>query len=166
MRKFLKNFAIALVSIELIFAPMVAQTESAYALEADQPRVVFETHPLKEVEYPLTREEIELVAQVTMAESEGEPEEAQRLVIDTILNRVDSDRFPDTVEKVIYGKNQFSVMWNGRFERCSVKEKFVDMVEEELLERTNSDVLYFRASYYHDFGRPVVAYGNSYFSTY
>ena len=161
MRKFLKNLAIALVSIELIFAPMVAQTESAYALEADKPRVVFETHPLKEVEYPLTREEIELVAQVTMAEAEGEPEEAQRLVIDTILNRVDSDRFPDTVEKVVYGKNQFSVMW-----RCSVKEKFVDMVEEELLERTNSDVLYFRASYYHDFGRPVVAYGNSYFSTY
>ena len=97
MRKFLKNLAIALVSIELIFAPMAAQTEAAYALEVDEPRVIFETHPLKEVEYPLTREEIELVAQVTMAEAEGEPEEAQRLVIDTILNRVDSDRFPDTV---------------------------------------------------------------------
>ena len=166
MRKFLKNLAIALVSIELIFAPFAAHAEPAYALENQEPRVIFEQYPLKEVEYPLTREEIELGAQVTMAEAEGEPEEAQRLVIDTILNRVDSDRFPDTVEKVIYGKNQFSVMWNGRFERCSVKEKFVDMVEEELLERTNSDVLYFRASHYHDFGRPVVAYGNSYFSTY
>ena len=50
MRKFLKNLAIALVVVELIFAPMVAQTESAYALEADEPRVIFETHPLKEVE--------------------------------------------------------------------------------------------------------------------
>ena len=69
---------IGLVSIELIFAPMFAQTESAYALEVDKPRVVFEMHPLKEVEYPLTREEIEMVAQVTMAEAGGEPEEAKR----------------------------------------------------------------------------------------
>ena len=166
MKKFLKSLMIGLVSLELIFAPMFAQTESAYALEVNQPRIIFETHPLKEVEYSLTREEIEMVAQVTMAEAGGEPEEAQRLVIDTILNRIDSDRFPDTLEKVIYGKNQFSVMWNGAFERCYPREDLVDLVEEELLERTNSDVLYFRASHYHDFGVPVVAYGNSYFSTY
>ena len=86
--------------------------------------------------------------------------------IDTILNRVDCDKFDDTVEGVIYAENQFSVMTNGRFERCSVQDKFVKLVEEELLNRTNSDVLFFRASYYHSFGTPLVAYGNTYFSTY
>ena len=114
MKKFLKSLMIGLVSIELIFAPMFAQTESAYALEVDQLRVIFETHPLEKVEYPLTREEIEMVAQVTMAEAGGEPEEAQRLVIDTILNRIDSDRFPDTLEKVVYGKNQLCGMGHLR----------------------------------------------------
>ena len=128
--------------------------------QIEEPEVV------EEVQYPLTRDEIELIAQVTMAEAEGEPEEGQRLVIDTILNRVDCDKFDDTVEGVIYAENQFSVMTNGRFERCSVQDKFVKLVEEELLNRTNSDVLFFRASYYHSFGTPVVAYGNTYFSTY
>ena len=41
----------------------------------------------------LPREDIELIALVTMAEAEGECEEGKRLVIDTILNRVDSVYF-------------------------------------------------------------------------
>ena len=167
MKKFLKSFMVMMVGVELLITSFtIGFAEPAYAFEIEESRIAFETHPLEKVEYSLTREEIEMVAQVTMAEAGGEPEEAQRLVIDTILNRIDSDRFPDTLEKVIYGKNQFSVMWNGAFERCYPREDLVDLVEEELLERTNSDVLYFRAAHYHNFGRPVVAYGNSYFSTY
>ena len=50
----------------------------------------------------LSTEEIELIALVTMAEAEGEPEEGKRLVIDTILNRVDFGEFPSTVTEVIY----------------------------------------------------------------
>ena len=56
----------------------------------------------------LPREDIELIALVTMAEAEGECEEGKRLVIDTpILNRVDSVYFPDTVYGVVYQANQF-----------------------------------------------------------
>lgn len=52
----------------------------------------------------MTQEEIELIALVTMAEAEGECEYGQRLVIDTILNRVDDPHFPDTVHEVVYQK--------------------------------------------------------------
>ena len=191
MKDFIKILALALLSIEIfviLIAMAYAEPLNENETEINKQQITFERYQSKkeerknqvkeveyqieepevveEVQYPLTRDEIELIAQVTMAEAEGEPEEGQRLVIDTILNRVDCDKFDDTVEGVIYAENQFSVMTNGRFERCSVQDKFVKLVEEELLNRTNSDVLFFRASYYHSFGTPVVAYGNTYFSTY
>lgn len=56
-------------------------------------------------EEKISKEDIELIALVTMAEAEGECEEGKRLVIDTILNRVDSDYFPDTIRDVIYQRN-------------------------------------------------------------
>lgn len=116
--------------------------------------------------YGLTQEEIELIALVTMAEAEAEPEEGQRLVIDTILNRVDDEHFPDTVYDVIYQKNQFECMWNGRADRCYVKEELCEMVKEELESRTNSEVIFFRTTRYSDYGEPMFQVGHHYFSSY
>ena len=100
-------------------------------------------------------EEIELIALVTMAEAEGESEEGQRLVIDTILNRVDHERFPDTINEVIYQPNQFTSMWNGRVDRCYVIEN-----------RTNHEVMFFTAGRYGKYGTPMFQVGNHYFSSY
>lgn len=122
--------------------------------------------PDPEPELPLTEDEIDLVALVTMAEAEGEPEEAKRLVIDVILNRLDSPRFPDTIKGVVYAKNQFEVMVNGRIERCYVRDDIRELVIEELQNRTNPNIHYFRADHYHGFGVPVVRVGNCWFSTY
>lgn len=117
--------------------------------------------------YSLTDEEIDLIALVTMAEAEGECEEGQRLVIDTILNRVDSELryFPDTVYDVVYQKNAFSSMHNGRVKRCYVKEEIRQLVIEELQERTNYEVMYFHAKKYSKYGTPMFAVGNHYFSS-
>ena len=113
----------------------------------------------------LTDEEIKLIALVVMAEAEGECEEGKRLVIDVILNRIESERFPDTAKGVIYAKGQFTSMWNGRVDRCHVKKDICQMVEEETKVRLNREVLYFRADHYHSFGTPVINVGNHYFST-
>ena len=129
------------------------------------PPPVVETSPPEEV-FPLTQEEIELIALVTMAEAEGECEYGQRLVIDTILNRVDDPHFPDTVHEVVYQKNQFSSMWNGRVDRCYVKEELVDLVKEELRNRTNYDVVFFRTERYSDYGVPMFQVEHHYFSSY
>lgn len=124
--------------------------------------------PVKEVveepaEELLTQEEIELIALVTMAEAEGEPEEGKRLVIDTILNRVDSDGFPDTVTEVIYQPNQFEAMWNGRVDRCYVMDEICQLVEEELQNRTNHEVVFFTAGNYGRYGTPMFSVQNHYF---
>lgn len=114
----------------------------------------------------LPKEDVELIALVTMAEAEGECEEGKRLVIDTILNRVDSVYFPDTVYEVIYQPHQFSSMWNGRVDRCEVRDDICELVYEELESRTNYDVIFFTAGNYSDYGIPMFQVGNHYFSKY
>lgn len=119
----------------------------------------------KAAEMELTEEEIDLIALVTMAEAEGESECGKRLVIDTILNRLDSEHFPNTISEVIYQPNQFSCMWNGRVDRCYVKDDIRQLVEEELLEIKNSKVIFFCAGGYIRYGTPLFKEGNHYFSS-
>lgn len=114
----------------------------------------------------MSREDVELISLVTMAEAEGECEEGKRLVIDTVLNRMDSEYFPDTVYEVIYQPNQFSSMWNGRVDRCEVREDICELVYEELESRTNYDVVFFTAGEYSAYGVPMFQVGNHYFSKY
>lgn len=56
--------------------------------------------------YPLTEAEIRLIALV----AEREDRNAMEAVAEVILNRVESDKFPDTVEKVLYQKKQFTTI--------------------------------------------------------
>ena len=120
--------------------------------------------PTVDEEFQLSNSEIELLALITMGEAEGESREGKRMVIDVILNRMDSDEFPDTVKGVIYQKGQFECTWNGRLNRCTVTDEVRQLVREELKSRSNSEVLYFRTGHYHGFGTPVVKVGNHYFS--
>lgn len=64
--------------------------------------IVQETNEVETIseENRMSNEDIELIALVTMAEAEGECEYGKRLVIDTILNRIESNSFPNTVYDV------------------------------------------------------------------
>lgn len=121
---------------------------------------------VKSMTIGMSDEDIDLIALVTMAEAEGETERGKRLVISTILNRVDSEHFPNTVEEVIYQTNAFTSMWNGRVERCYVTNDIRQLVLEELEHRTNNDTMYFCAGRYSDYGNPMFAEGDHYFSSY
>lgn len=148
----------------------VKKTEPAIAVWQEEKEVVpiaiEETEELTEIIEEMSKEDVELIALVTMAEAEGECEEGKRLVIDTILNRVDSEHFPDTVYEVIYQPNQFSSMWNGRVDRCEVRKDICGLVYEELESRTNYDVVFFTAGEYSAYGVPMFQVGNHYFSRY
>lgn len=111
-------------------------------------------------------DDIELLALVAVAEAEGESEYGKRLVIDTILNRVDHPKFPNTIHGVVYQKNQFTSMWNGRTKRCVVTEELRQLVREELESRTNSDVIFFQMGGYSKYGTPLFKEGCHYFSSY
>lgn len=174
MRKRYSNTIVMLATIASLLLGMNSLA-IAFAAEDDipekvvtEPRIIsIEYEPAEvapEPEYPLTEEEINLIAQVTMAEVESQSEYCKRLVIDTILNRVDSSYFPDTVHAVIYAKNQFEVMVNGRFERCYVQDDIVKLVKEELLNRTNTRVVFFNSIGFNTWSKPMFQEGCMYFS--
>jgi len=117
-------------------------------------------------EIRMSEADIDLIALVTMAEAENQCEEGKRLVISTILNRVDSERFPDTVYEVIYQPSQFTCMWNGRTNRCYVKDDIRQLVIEEVISRSNNEVVFFRGGRYSSYGTPFAKVGDHYFSTY
>lgn len=63
-----------------------------------------------------------LLAKIAMAEAEGCNIQTKTLIIMSVLNRVWSDEFPDTIHDVIFQTNQFSPIDNGRWDRVEPNE--------------------------------------------
>ena len=99
----------------------------------------------EEIEEEIRFDEMEMIAQLVMAEAGNQDLMGKRYVVDVVLNRVDSDDFPDTVEEVIFQKNQFSVIENGDFDDAgwTITEECYEAVKMEYEERLNYDILYF-----------------------
>lgn len=116
--------------------------------------------------YDFTEEEITLIAKLTIAEAGNQSDYGKRLVIDTVLNRMDSPCFPDTVEGVIFQKYQFSPVWNGGIDKYVPDEHIIDLVKEEINDRTNSEVVFFTAGKYGPYGIPLFQVEDHYFSKY
>lgn len=154
---------VAVNTIQSVQESDISETVTVIPMVAEEVSV----EPEEELAEPLaTQEEIELLALCVMAEAEGECEYGQRLVIDVVLNRVDDPHFPDTIYDVIYQKNQFAGMYGDRITRCYVKDELVQLVKEELENRTNEDVVFFRTGHYHSYGVPMFQVGAHYFSSY
>ena len=74
-----------------------------------------------------------LLAKIAMAEAEDQDMEGKALVICVVLNRVWNDTFPGTIRDVIFEKNQFSPILDGRWDRVEPNEdcyKALEMVEQ------------------------------------
>lgn len=113
----------------------------------------------------ITMDDAVLIAKLVLAEAEGEPEMGKRLVIDTVLNRLESEDFPNTVYDVVYQPYHYDPAWDGHIELFSELDDAFKLVVDEIHNRTNSEVLYFRTDKFHEFGTPMEQVGNHYFST-
>ena len=76
-----------------------------------------------------SEEESYLLAKIAMAEAEGCNTQTKTLIIMCVLNRVWSDEFPDTIKEVIFQKNQFSPINDGRWDRVEPKEDCYEAVK-------------------------------------
>lgn len=110
----------------------------------------------RKIETELTDTEKELIARVVMSEAAYEDMIGKRLVVDTILNRVDSPSFPDSVYGVVYQKGQF-------YKATSYSTECMDAVEQEIYERLDYDVLWFASSGYLPYGTKAYQHGGHYF---
>lgn len=109
---------------------------------------------------------------IVYAEANGEGYIGQAAVAEVIINRVNSDLFPNTVTGVIMESGQFSPISDGSFNKydsvttsdsaASVRTAVQDALKGE----TNyvPGALFFRTRQYHSGRTPVAHIGNHYFS--
>lgn len=142
------------------------QTTGYIVVRTNEPETTTRTEvrDISSVDY-ITMDDAVLIAKLVLAEAEGESEMGKRLVIDTVLNRLDSEGFPNTVYDVVYQPYHYDPAWDGRIELFSELDDAFKLVVDEIHNRTNSEVLYFRTDKFHEFGTPMEQVGNHYFST-
>lgn len=107
---------------------------------------------------------LDYFAKCVMAEAGNQDETGKRLVVDVILNRLDDNRFPDTIEEIINQAGQFEVVESGRINSVIPTEDIYNIISQELENKFNSEVLYFRTEHYHKFATPLFQHQDHYFS--
>lgn len=68
-----------------------------------------------ETEQPYTDEDLYILSHIISAEAGNCSEDMMLSVGSVVLNRVADDRFPDTIEEVVFQKGQYSPTWNGAY---------------------------------------------------
>lgn len=109
----------------------------------------------KELAYDLSEEDYSVLLRIVEAEAGGEDSDGKLLVANVILNRVNSNRFPDCVSDVVFqrskGVTQFSPVSTGSFYTVQVSESTVEAVQRALEgEDISEGALYFAARKYAD----------------
>ena len=84
--------------------PVHAKSNTTYTVK----KVASKTYKNRWGIKKITKSEAELLARIVYLEARGEGDKGERAVIETILNRVASKKFPDSIKKVLSQKNQFS----------------------------------------------------------
>lgn len=134
---------------ELLDYEKISESGQAAETESDCP-VIGVSVLEKEWKYDLSREDYEALLKIVEAEAGSEDETGKLLVANVVLNRVNSDAFPDTVAEVVYqrqgGKAQFSPVGNGSIQNIVASEETVEAVERALNgEDVSCGALYFAA---------------------
>lgn len=102
------------------------------------------------MQYQLSDKDYEALLRIVEAEAGGEDQNGKLLVANVVLNRVNSEVFPDTVWDVVMQKEQgiaqFSPTVDGRFQNVSVSDDTIAAVERALYgEDISQGALYFCA---------------------
>ena len=98
----------------------------------------------REGDMGITYDEAQMLMKIAMAEAESDGVEGKAMVMAVILNRVNDDRFPDSIEGVIYQDGQFSPIADGRYKKAVPDvECNLALAEIEMGEYETVDALYF-----------------------
>ena len=110
-------------------------------------------------------EYLDMLALCVEAEAGNQDKLGKRLVCDVILNRVDSEHFPNDIRSVIYQPTQFSVVWDGSMERIGkASEETIELCKMELEHRTDTEIMFFGANGFSKFGNKAYKHSDHYFS--
>lgn len=138
-----ENVQAQAAQIQLTEAAVSSFKESAAAMQgelaAELAEVELEIRIAKELEekrIQLSDTDKKVLLRIVEAEATGEDIKGKMLVANVILNRVKSEKFPDSVEAVVFQqkgkKYQFSPIRDGRYYKVSVSEQTEKAVERVL----------------------------------
>ncbi len=107
--------------------------------------------------YELGEEDYDILLRIVEAEAGGEDEDGKLLVANVVLNRMNSEAFPDTVKEVVMQRSgrvtQFSPVASGRIWRVKVSQETIDAVQRAIQgEDISQGALYFASRRYADSG--------------
>ena len=115
-----------------------------------EPRILTANVITRERKVTVTQSEYDNLLRIVEAEAGGEDIVGKMLVANVVLNRVEDEHFPDTINEVIFqsdnGVTQFSPISDGRFYSVSVSQETIEAVNQVLQGEDNSQgALYFAA---------------------
>lgn len=136
-----------------------------YAVEEQEPELpsvedLAVVEKAKEYVIDVEDSDIDLMARVVMSEASVLNIDAKQAVAATIINRVKSNEFPDTVYGVVYQDNQYSTADNGDPDEECYAAVYAALKNECF----PTDMYFFRSDYYHSFGTPYIQINGMYFS--
>ena len=85
-----------------------------------------------------------ILERIVEAESGDQTIKGRQLVANVILNRMKSEKFPNSVREIVFAGRQFSPVSNGSYYRVKVSSQTKKAVEKALKEKDNTNgALYF-----------------------
>ena len=92
----------------------------------------------------ISYEDAQILLRITEAEAGNCSIEERALVMATVLNRVESKDFPNTIEGVVFQKRQFSPVRNGSYYKAEISEEtHLALAQIEEGKYTDFEALYF-----------------------
>lgn len=116
----------------------------------------------------MSEEDFIFISSVVEAESDrSESLDGRILIAETILNRVNSPSFPDTISGVLTQPGQFSTVVNGHSvtDRTELSDEAVIIAARAIEDGTAPEVLFFNCIGY-NYGTPYGYVDGNYFMTY
>lgn len=174
----MKKIMLLMISLTIISAPFINESKpitksniyykfkqeteiKTPILDTTQP-IIMDTKIIYGNRVVISEYEYTLICRVVMSEASTEPYECKVAVAETIINRLLSERFSNTIEEIIFINNSYSTQNNGE-----PNQDCINAVTQAINQITFSEsMVYFRTSHYHNFGVPNFCIGNTYFSSY
>lgn len=97
--------------------------------------------------YTVTDQEFEMLTRIAASETTGCSLEQKKNVVQAVLNRVEDSRFPNTIKEVVFAKNQFSVVSDGRYYSEPITETDEKAVKEVLENPNLHKAVFFEATW-------------------
>lgn len=144
-----------------------AASELAQPVEqvVEQPLVESSEESIEQPAVAISEDELTMLAACVQAEAGNQGEQGMRYVCDVILNRMDSEDYPDTITGVVTQKGQFAVWPKAIYRHMPPDEEVKELCLEEMENRCNSEIIMFRTGHFHTWGTPQFQYKAHYFSS-